>query len=126
MCVAIPAKQLDPAHAMTDIGLLHDIGFFKFGMKAGPTATGRELAALAEQRNATAYAMILSIVPMLIEFSTERRLGTGFSCHPVLLGCQFGFPFFIRLVYSAHFMNPLVAFNHDARHFTQFRLASSC
>jgi len=109
MCVAIPAKQLDPAHAMADIGLLHDIGFFKFGMKAGPTATSRKLAFRVEQRNSTANTEILSLVPVLVEFSTERRLCAGFSCHPVLLGCQFGFPFFICLVYSAHLLNPLGA-----------------
>ncbi len=86
--VATTAEQLDPAHAVAEVGALHDAGGFQLGMKAGPPATGIELAVRVEQRQAAANAMIRALLPALIVLTAEGGLGPGQARHTVLLITQ--------------------------------------
>ena len=86
MCVTMTAKQFDPAHTLTVVRTLHDIGLFEFRVKTGPATARIEFTFRTKQRVTAAHTIILPLVPVLVILATEWRFGSGLSGDAELLG----------------------------------------
>lgn len=102
VCVTVAAQQFDPAHASAIVRALYNVGFLEFRVKAGPAATGIELAAGIKQDLIAAHTMIISTVPAFFVLTCERRFGSSLPGDAVLFRCKLLFPFLLSLVNFRH------------------------
>ena len=86
--IAVAAEQFHPAHAVTLVRPLHDIGFLKFRMKTWPAATGIEFALRTEQGMPATDTVVNTVLPMLFILAAERRFGAGHAGYAELVRRQ--------------------------------------
>lgn len=111
--ITVAAEQFYPAHAVTVVSPLHDIGFLELRMKTRPPATGIEFALGTEQRMSATDTVVNTVLPVPFILAAERRFGAGHAGYTELFRRQRFAPFVNTFpgghVVALQFKNPGLA-----------------